>query len=96
MILPALFIGYLVAVPRRPCGDPGDATQAEAVAAGPRLGTRLWQLAVAGVAMLAVSLSWILLFTLTPAADRPYVDGSTDNSAFATVFGYNGLERFGI
>ena len=46
--------------------------------------------------MLAVSLSWILLFAVTPAADRPYVDGSTGNSAVAMVFGYNGLERFGI
>ena len=82
VILPALFIGYLVAVPR-----PGS---------GPRLVARLGQLAVAGVAMLAVSLSWILLYTLAPAADRPYVDGSTDNSAFAMVFGYNGLVRFGI
>ena len=71
-------------------------TEAEAGAQGPRLGTRLWQLAVAGLAMLAVSLSWILLFTITPAADRPYVDGSTDNSAFAMVFGYNGLDRFGV
>ncbi len=96
MILPALFIGYLVAMPRRASGDPGAAAEAEAEAAGPRLGTRLWQLAVAGLAMLAVSLSWILLFTITPAADRPYVDGSTDNSAFAMVFGYNGLDRFGI
>ncbi len=57
---------------------------------------RLWQLGVAGVVMLAVSLSWIALYTFTPASDRPYVDGSTDNSAIAMVFGYNGLERFGI
>ena len=46
--------------------------------------------------MLAVSLSWIALYTFTPAADRPYVDGSTNNSAVAMVFGYNGVERFGI
>ena len=46
--------------------------------------------------MLAVSLSWIALYTFTPASDRPYVDGSTDNSAVAMVFGYNGLLRFGI
>jgi 4-amino-4-deoxy-L-arabinose transferase-like glycosyltransferase len=64
--------------------------------ASPRLGRRLWHLAAFGVVTAAVSLSWILLYTLTPAADRPYVDGSTDNSAFAMVFGYNGLERFGI
>ena len=60
------------------------------------LGRRLWQLGVAGLVMLAVSLSWIALYTLTPAADRPYVDGSTNNSAVAMVFGYNGVERFGI
>jgi 4-amino-4-deoxy-L-arabinose transferase-like glycosyltransferase len=57
---------------------------------------RLRQLGVAGLVMLAVSLSWIALYTLTPAADRPYVDGSTNNSAVAMVFGYNGVERFGI
>ena len=57
---------------------------------------RLWHLGVAGAVMLAVSLSWIALYTVTPAGDRPYVDGSTTNSAFAMVFGYNGLERFGI
>jgi 4-amino-4-deoxy-L-arabinose transferase-like glycosyltransferase len=66
------------------------------VAAPPRVITRLWQLAVAGLVMVAVSLSWILLFTVTPAGDRPYVDGSTDNSAFAMVFGYNGVERLGF
>jgi 4-amino-4-deoxy-L-arabinose transferase-like glycosyltransferase len=66
------------------------------VAAPARLPRRLWQVGVAGVVMLAVSLSWIALYTFTPAGDRPYVDGSTNNSAFAMVFGYNGLERFGI
>jgi 4-amino-4-deoxy-L-arabinose transferase-like glycosyltransferase len=60
------------------------------------LGRRLWHLSVAGLVMLAVSLSWIALYTFTPAADRPYVDGSTNNSAIAMVFGYNGVERFGI
>ena len=57
---------------------------------------RLGQLGEAGLVMLAVSLSWIALYTFTPAADRPYVDGSTNNSAVAMVFGYNGVERFGI
>lgn len=50
----------------------------------------------AGAAAVAVSFSWILLYTSTPAADRPYVDGSTDNNAFAMVFGYNGLGRLGV
>jgi 4-amino-4-deoxy-L-arabinose transferase-like glycosyltransferase len=66
------------------------------VAAPAPLRRRLGQLAVAGVVMLAVSLSWIALYTFTPAQDRPYVDGSTNNSAISMVFGYNGLERFGI
>jgi 4-amino-4-deoxy-L-arabinose transferase-like glycosyltransferase len=57
---------------------------------------RLGHLAVAGAVMLAVSLSWVLLVTITPGHDRPYVDGSTGNSAFSMVFGYNGLDRFGI
>jgi len=66
------------------------------VAAPTGLRRRLWQLCVAGVVMLAMSLSWIALYTFTPASDRPYIDGSTNNSAVAMVFGYNGLERFGI
>lgn len=66
------------------------------LAAPAGLGRRLWHLGVAGLVMLAVSLCWIALNTFTPAADRPYVDGSTNNSAIAMVFGYNGVERFGI
>ena len=66
------------------------------VAAPVGLRRRLWHIGAAGVVMLAVSLSWIALYAFTPASDRPYVDGSTDNSAVAMVFGYNGLERFGI
>ena len=66
------------------------------IAAPAPLRRRIGQLSVDGVVMLAVSLSWIALYTFTPASDRPYVDGSTDNSAAAMVFGYNGLERFGI
>ena len=66
------------------------------LAAPALLRRRLWHLGVAGVVVLAVSLSWIALYTLTPAGSRPYVDGSTNNSAAAMVFGYNGLERFAV
>ena len=65
------------------------------VAAPPRRITRLWHTLAAGAVCVAVSLSWVIVATLTPAADRPYIDGSTDNSAIAMVFGYNGLARFG-
>ncbi len=66
------------------------------LAATARLRARLWHLGVAGVVMLAVSLSWIALYTFTPAGSRPYIDGTTNNSAIAMVFGYNGLERFNV
>jgi 4-amino-4-deoxy-L-arabinose transferase-like glycosyltransferase len=66
------------------------------VAAPAPVRRRLAHLGAAAVVMLAVSVSWIALYTFTPAADRPYVDGSTNNSAIAMVFGYNGVERFGI
>jgi 4-amino-4-deoxy-L-arabinose transferase-like glycosyltransferase len=60
------------------------------------LGRRVRHVVVAGVVTLAVSLSWIALYTVTPASDRPWIDGSTNKSAFAMVFGYNGLGRVGI
>ncbi len=41
----------------------------------------------------AVSLSWMTLVTIWPAGSRPYIDGSTDNSAFQQVFVYNGFGR---
>ena len=66
------------------------------VAAPPKLRRRLLHLLVAGVVTAAVSFSWIMLITLTPASDRPYVDGSTNNSAVSMVFGYNGFGRFGV
>jgi 4-amino-4-deoxy-L-arabinose transferase-like glycosyltransferase len=56
---------------------------------------RLRQLGLAGVVTVAVSLSWISLVSLVPAGQRPYVDGSTDNSWFQQVFVYNGLNRVG-
>ncbi|MBR7836081.1 hypothetical protein KDL01_22585, partial [Actinospica durhamensis] len=50
----------------------------------------VWVLATA-----AASLVWVCFFALTPSADRPYADGSTNNSMFAQVFVYNGEFRFG-
>ena len=33
--------------------------------------------------------------SLTPASQRPYVDGSTSNSIYQQVFDYNGFSRVG-
>ncbi|HWF56204.1 MAG TPA: glycosyltransferase family 39 protein [Solirubrobacteraceae bacterium] len=51
------------------------------------------QLLAAGVAMLAVSAAWPLLVTLTPASDRPWISGTSDNSVWSLIFGYNGVGR---
>jgi 4-amino-4-deoxy-L-arabinose transferase-like glycosyltransferase len=51
------------------------------------------QLGLAGIAMTAVGLAWPVLMWLTPAADRPWVSGTSDNSIWSLIFGYNGLGR---
>jgi 4-amino-4-deoxy-L-arabinose transferase-like glycosyltransferase len=54
---------------------------------------KLRQIAVGGLVAGVVSLSWMTFVTLTPAADRPYVDGSQHNSVYEQVFVYNGFGR---
>ncbi|HEY1597066.1 MAG TPA: glycosyltransferase family 39 protein, partial [Thermoleophilaceae bacterium] len=51
------------------------------------------QLLAGGAAMVVVGGAWPLLMTLTPAADRPWVSGTSDNSIWSLIFGYNGLGR---
>lgn len=65
------------------------------VAAPGPVARRVRQLAVAGVVAGLVSLSWMTLVSVLPAAHRPYIDGSHDNSAYEQVFVYNGFGRFG-
>ncbi|WP_316776835.1 mannosyltransferase YkcB-related protein [Streptomyces sasae] len=55
---------------------------------------RALRVLLGGAVALAVSCFWALIAWVTPAADRPYLDGTTDNNPFALVFGYNGLSRF--
>src|SRR6202035_3445933 len=62
--------------------------------AGPaRLPRRIWQL-LAGLGGVVVGAGWwIAIAELTPAADRPYFGGSTNNNILELAFGYNGLGR---
>ncbi|HEX3434453.1 MAG TPA: glycosyltransferase family 39 protein [Solirubrobacteraceae bacterium] len=53
----------------------------------------LRQLAAGGATMLVVGGAWPALMALTPAADRPWISGTADNSIFSLIFGYNGLGR---
>ena len=64
------------------------------VAAPTPLRKRLTHVAVSGLATVIVSASWLTIVTLTPANDRPYIDGTTNNSALSMAFGYNFLNRF--
>jgi 4-amino-4-deoxy-L-arabinose transferase-like glycosyltransferase len=54
---------------------------------------RIWQLVVAGVVLVVVSASWSLAVEMTPASQRPFVGGSTDNTEHNLTFDYNGLGR---
>jgi 4-amino-4-deoxy-L-arabinose transferase-like glycosyltransferase len=54
---------------------------------------RLWQTAAMGAGIILGAGWWIAIAELTPAADRPYFGGSTDNNILQLAIGYNGLGR---
>ncbi len=62
-------------------------------AAPTTLQRRIAQLLGAGVALVVGAGWWVLAVALWPAADRPWIGGSTDNSELGRAFGYNGLGR---
>jgi 4-amino-4-deoxy-L-arabinose transferase-like glycosyltransferase len=53
-----------------------------------------WCAAMVAAAMV-VSVSWMAVVSLTPSRDRPYVDGTTNDSVVSQVFRYNGFGRVG-
>jgi 4-amino-4-deoxy-L-arabinose transferase-like glycosyltransferase len=63
------------------------------IAAPVSLRRRIAQLGIAAVVMVAASGWWVAIVQLTPAADRPYIGGSQNNSILNLIFGYNGLGR---
>jgi 4-amino-4-deoxy-L-arabinose transferase-like glycosyltransferase len=77
LVLPALFLAYLVAAP---------------IASFLR---RIGHVALAALAVVVVSLSWMSAVSLVPQSSRPYVDGSCNDSLFTQVFSYNGFRRLG-
>jgi 4-amino-4-deoxy-L-arabinose transferase-like glycosyltransferase len=58
-----------------------------------KLRTRCAHVALAGLVTAVVSLSWMTAVSLVPSQDRPYVDGSANDSVYTQVFDYNGLGR---
>ena len=59
----------------------------------PKIGKRIWQLLAGGAAMVGAAGWWVAIVLLTPASDRPYVGGSTDNNILNLTFNYNGFGR---
>ena len=53
----------------------------------------LRQLLAGGAAMMLVGGAWPALVELTPAADRPWISGTSDNRVLSLIFEYNGLGR---
>jgi 4-amino-4-deoxy-L-arabinose transferase-like glycosyltransferase len=53
----------------------------------------LRQLVAGGASLAVVGLAWPVLVTLTPAADRPWISGTADNSVWSLIFSYNGVGR---
>ncbi|MFI5935861.1 ArnT family glycosyltransferase [Actinoplanes sp. NPDC051494] len=63
------------------------------IAGPPRLGKRIVQLLLSGLAIV-VSAGWyIAIVELVPASMRPYIGGSQNNSLLELTLGYNGLGR---
>ena len=62
-------------------------------AAPTSIGRRMAHLLGALGGIIVVAGSYVALFQLTPASERPYMAGSTTNSFLELTFGYNGLAR---
>ncbi|MBW8702329.1 hypothetical protein MBT84_22230 [Streptomyces sp. MBT84] len=63
------------------------------VCAPVRLRKRLVQLALATVALVVSGGWWVAIVELWPAASRPYIGGSQNDSFLELTFGYNGFGR---
>ncbi|GII54697.1 putative glycosyltransferase [Planotetraspora thailandica] len=57
------------------------------------LARRVRHLLAAGAVLVVSSVWWVVLVDRWPASSRPYIGGSTDNSVWNLVVGYNGLGR---
>ncbi len=54
---------------------------------------RFGYVVLSSLIVIVVSLSWMTVVSAVPTHDRPYVDGSCDDSLFSQVFIYNGISR---
>jgi len=54
---------------------------------------KLFNLGLATILLLVVSLSWAVIVDLTPADQRPYIGSSDNNTVMELILGHNGLSR---
>lgn len=54
---------------------------------------RIVQIIISAVTVVVSAGWWVAIVQLMPAADRPYIGSSQDNSILSLIFGYNGLGR---
>ncbi|GMA62856.1 glycosyltransferase family 39 protein [Alicyclobacillus fastidiosus] len=54
---------------------------------------RLVQIIMSAIAVVVSAGWWVAIVQLIPAADRPYIGSSQNNSILNLIFGYNGLGR---
>ena len=54
---------------------------------------RLLHLTLCGLALVAAASWWVVVVELWPAASRPYIGGSQNNSVLELMLGYNGMGR---
>jgi len=59
-----------------------------------RLRRRLLDLALGGIVLTLVSLSWVAVYDLTPAHERPYAGTTDNNSMLELTLGPYGIGRF--
>lgn len=64
-----------------------------ALAASVPIAQRIGHLMIAFATMVAAAGWWIVIVELWPAASRPYIGGSQNNSILELTLGYNGLGR---
>lgn len=57
------------------------------------LGRSIKQIAAFSVAAAVTGLAWPVAVWLTPEGSRPWISGTSDNSIWSLIFGYNGLGR---
>ena len=54
---------------------------------------KIFNLGIATILLIAVSLSWAVVVDLVPADQRPYIGSSENNTVMGLIFGHNGTAR---